>query len=563
MKINKFHIHNYRSIGDQTIQLGGYSLLIGANNSGKSNAIDALRTFYEKDLKFDYERDFPKFPADDDESWIEVEYTLSDTEAATIKDEYLIDPGRFRVRKWLYPQEKAKQGLFGYESKKLSENLFYGWKNVGQAKLGSIIYVPAVSRLEEHTKLTGPSALRDLINDIIKPIIRSSAAFSSLTGQFKEFGSAIKTEETTDKRSLSGLEGKINEEIQGWGAVFNLEVTSPQEDDIVKNLIRYTVTDSKLDKAMEAGSFGHGFQRHLIFTLVRIAASYSAPKPEPKKKEFAPELELLLFEEPEAFLHPPQQNELDTSLRQLASQTGRQVLAATHSPLFVSYNADDIADLVCFSKDNNKTQIGQIGRTRLMEIFEDNRALNKIFESADKSGEAGDGDVDWDLELEETRHFLWLNPERCGMFFANRVLIVEGLSEQVVTNYLIKTGQISVGSRGAFVLEPWGKFNIHRFMNLLGGMQIKHAVLHDLDSGKTGKKKVIQDGVNELIQKSRNDSTVTVDTIPKNLEAFFDLALSEGDRWKKAAKILLAVKRNEVPVEKIEAFKKKVETLLA
>src|SRR4030042_666003 len=97
-------------------------------------------------------------------------------------------------------------------------------------------------------------------------------------------------------------------------------------------------------------AFGHWFQRHLIYTLIQVSASYTAPKPEPKKKEFSPELDLILFEEPEAFLHPPQQDILDTSLRRLASQEGRQVLAATHSPLFVSRNTDDIADLVRLCK---------------------------------------------------------------------------------------------------------------------------------------------------------------------------------------------------------------------
>ena len=59
MKIREVQIHNYRSIADERIRLGNYSLLIGANNAGKSNLIDAIRTFYEKDLKFDVDRDFP------------------------------------------------------------------------------------------------------------------------------------------------------------------------------------------------------------------------------------------------------------------------------------------------------------------------------------------------------------------------------------------------------------------------------------------------------------------------------------------------------------------------
>src|SRR5437867_2148936 len=185
MKVRTLQIHNFRSIADQAISVGDYSLLIGANNSGKSNLVDALRVFYEKELKFVFERDFPKFQTADQESWIEVEYELTPDEAANLKAEYLIAENCCRIRKWFYPADKAKAGLFAYESGKLSDNLFYGWKNVGQAKLGKAIYIPAVSRLEEHTKLSGPSALREIINDILKPIIKSSEAFTALTAEFE------------------------------------------------------------------------------------------------------------------------------------------------------------------------------------------------------------------------------------------------------------------------------------------------------------------------------------------------------------------------------------------
>ena len=252
MKIREVQIHNYRSIADERVQTSDYSLLIGANNSGKSNLIDAIRTFYDQDLKFESDRDLPKFFSTDSESWIEVEYELSPHETSTIKNEYLLNGNRCRVRRWLYPQDKAKQGLLGYENGKLSENMFYGWKNVGQAKLGSVIYVPATSRLDEHTKLTGPSALRDLVNDILRSIVKSSASYVELRSHFKSFEASVKREETPDKRSLEGLEGKINDEISEWGAKFNLEVVSPEIEEIVKTLIRHSIVDRALDVPLDS-----------------------------------------------------------------------------------------------------------------------------------------------------------------------------------------------------------------------------------------------------------------------------------------------------------------------
>jgi putative ATP-dependent endonuclease of the OLD family len=263
-----------------------------------------------------------------------------------------------------------------------------------------------------------------------------------LTAEFEKFSTAIKAEKTADARSLSGLEEKINKELLDWDVSFNLNLSGPQDEEIVKNLIKHTLTDRELNKPMDAESFGHGLQRCLIFTLIRIAASYTTAKAVPTKKEFSPDFELLLFEEPEAFLHPPQQDVLDTSLRRLAGQPGRQVIAATHSPQFVSYNADDIADLIRISRNHAKTEIAQVSRNRLKEIFEENQQIREIIKGA-REEEVTEATID----LEAVRHFLWLNPERCSLFFAQGVLIVEGLSEQVVINYLVKAGKIETPSK--------------------------------------------------------------------------------------------------------------------
>jgi putative ATP-dependent endonuclease of OLD family len=562
MKLREVVIHNYRSIQDEQLFMSDYSLLIGMNNSGKSNVIDALRTFYEKDLEFKHARDFPKFTTADDESWMEAQYYLTEEETGTIKPEYLSDGSFCRIRKWFHPVDKVKLGLVAYEGGKLSGNMFYGWKNVGQAKLGRAIYIPAASRLEEHTKLTGPSALRDLVNDILKSIMKSSSAYANLSKQFDLFEGAIKAEQTADKRSLAGLEERINDEIAEWGAKFNLDITSPPAEDIIKSLIKHTILDSELNEPMESGWFGHGFQRHLIFSLIRISATYVSPDPPPKKKEFSPDLELLLFEEPESFLHPPQQNALDTNLRRLASAPGHQVLAATHSPVFVSCNTGAIADLLCLSKKNGKTGIHQIDDMQLKELFEDNLPTKDLLV---KIGEQKDGqqlDPEIETELEAVRHFLWLNPERCGLFFARYVLIVEGLSEQVLINYLLKNREVDTSDKSVFVLDACGKFNVHRFMNLLGRLRIKHAVLHDLNlPAKTDKEKLKHEALNALISDAANEYTVEIKTLPVGLEDTLGLEIKCNDRWK-ASKILLKVQRNEVEVGKLQQFKDTVKDLL-
>ena len=85
---------------------------------------------------------------------------------------------RFRVRRNLHAQDKKLLHLYGYEGGSLSQNQFYGDDNVGRGKLGSVIHIPAVSKVEDVAKFSGASPLRDLINGIFKKLLKTSPAFA-------------------------------------------------------------------------------------------------------------------------------------------------------------------------------------------------------------------------------------------------------------------------------------------------------------------------------------------------------------------------------------------------
>jgi putative ATP-dependent endonuclease of the OLD family len=81
MQLTGVKIHNFRGIVDQDLALNSYSLLVGPNNAGKSSVIDAIRAFYEKDgFKFKAGNDFPYVATTDQESWVELAFSLTDEE---------------------------------------------------------------------------------------------------------------------------------------------------------------------------------------------------------------------------------------------------------------------------------------------------------------------------------------------------------------------------------------------------------------------------------------------------------------------------------------------------
>ena len=545
MQITTVTIHNFRSLNDVQFNLRDYSLLIGANNSGKTNVIDALRVFYDKP-KF-AATDKPKGMEHDANSWIEIEYMLTDDEYDSLKADYQLKDKRLRVRKNL---TGSKKGIFAYKKDgSLADELFYGAKNVQQGKLGEIIYIPAASNLGEHMKTSGPSTLRDIINDIVAKLVKSSKTFQGLVDEFTSRMQTFKTDQTDEEFSLQGLQDDINEQITEWNTEFRINFNPFSEKEIVKNLVSFDFHDHQLSDSLPSSSFGQGFQRHMIYTLLTGLSKYSPLAESSRKKDFTPNLTLILFEEPEAFLHPPQQTALCIALKNLGKSDSVQVLLSTHSPQFVSNSTDDLVALVRLHRESGLTKVWQLSEEVRLQIFEDNQEINDILNIA-----ADDGSRH--LDMEAVKYFLWLDPSRCGAFFSAHVLLVEGATEVAFINLLMAEGLIEPPKGGLFVLDCFGKWNIHRFMRLFYEFGVKHSVLFDFDSGQDKHKKV-----NDLIQNRKNDHTHEVACLEHDLESFLGVDSAKESRQKPQHLMYLYQKGN-ICDDKLEAFVNELHKLL-
>jgi putative ATP-dependent endonuclease of the OLD family len=105
------------------------------------------------------------------------------------------------------------------------------------------------------------------------------------------------------------------------------------------------------------------------------------------------------------------------------------------------------------------------------------------------------------------------------------------------------------------VLDAVGKYEIPRFMTLLGAFKIKHIVLHDMDSTKKHTE------LNQLIQDCRNESTGGIEILDKNLEDVLGYKLPT-DRWKKASALLLAVQDGKIKKETLNALIERLDRLI-
>ncbi len=523
MRAVEVKVHNFRSIIDGTICLQDLSLMAGPNNSGKSNVIDAIRMFYDDYRMTD--ADIPKTQTSDEDTWVEVEIQPSADELDQLKDEYRSPDGTFRVRNYIRsaskaPDGKKRAGYYAYVDGELSDTLFYGAKNVGSGKVGSLIYIPAVSKIDDHTKLTGPSSLRELVANVLSKVVDGSRAYESLTEAFTEFTGSVRSQTSPEGHSLDVLETEVTKELSSWEAQFKLDIQAPKPADLVKTLVHHELIDEAHGGEIDQARFGAGFQRSLIFVLIKLNAKFTQPtKKAAEKKEFSPELSWILFEEPEAFLHASQEEMLYESLRKIASSDGNQVLVTTHSAQLVSSSIDDLTRLVRLRRDKGVTSVHQVSQDELASYFDGAHMLDAEIDS----GLAKLGDIDRQKLMSAMKMEVWLQPSRSAAFLAESVMLVEGVTEVALYSYLRHRGLIPAETAGLIVVDCMGKYNIHRFVSLLNAFGIDHVVLYDGDDGKK-----VDAEVTSAIGSSRGAYTHDVVRLATDLESELGIKMDKG-----------------------------------
>lgn len=572
MKLRTLKIHNFRSIVDAEIEVHDYTMIVGANNAGKSNVLSALRAFYE-DIKWSSSEDFPKVGNSSDESWVQLTFSLSDDEWANLADKYK-DGGSshsLTVRRYFVSKERVKanqSNIYGLINGEPEKELFYGAKNVGTAKVGRVIYIPALTTATDQMKTSGPSPLRDMLSFMLKRVVSESVAYKEIEDAFGK----LNAEAQGDDGFLAKIATPINDAISHWGIRFNMSVNSVSTDDITKNLVKHAFADAMLgDSAFALDRYGHGFQRSFIYELIKLAPSFAETKKK-EGKDFDPEFTLILFEEPEAFLHPAQQENMAYHLRRLGAGEGQQVIITSHSPIFVGKVADDLCQIVRARRQAGITTLGQISRKAATDVFADGLAFRKCLEAFvidtaipdNQKKDARDllkeaqSDDELAAQEERFRYQLWLDSERASMFFADRVLLVEGATEKALFGWLLARDWHDLTHHRVAIIDVMGKFNFHRYTALLEQFGIPYGLMLDDDEDKKHHK-----AVNAMIRNQAGPNRLAPPVfIPTHMESFLDKELPRRDD-RKPVQILRELEAGGIVADRLTALRAKFVEALA
>jgi putative ATP-dependent endonuclease of the OLD family len=460
MKIRRVQIENYRSIRKADFKLGDLCALIGGNNCGKSNLLRAVNLVlgdrWPSVSAFE-DRDFHGYNEAKDiiiSIWFdearEVRADIGDPKTFTgiqlTITRYKRNSGRYR--KGDLRSEVLCIGDDGspVEILKRTSGNARARPHPEKAKVSEEIRsaTPAIMvdvdrNAKQHLSGSQWSILGRMLLGVSKKLKEDQQRFRDFELKFAEARELLRTDE------FKQLHGSIVRNLELHTGIAGVDVTLDQIDPI--NLYKsfsILFKDPETPMPVDADRMGSGIQSAVVISLLQAY------------RELHKEDAILLFEEPELFLHPHGRGHLFRLLCDL-SENGTQVVYTTHSQDFVDLTRINCVQMVKKSSDTGTTL----------------RPPTDVILKAD-----------WKKKLKLVRHF---GSPRNEVFFADAVILVEGTTEQALIAYLadLMEPPLDLDRLNCSVIEVGGKSSLPMFIKLMFALGKRLLVVYDTDADKT------------------------------------------------------------------------------
>ncbi|HLW60641.1 MAG TPA: AAA family ATPase [bacterium] len=466
MRIKSLRIENFRSIESLTFEVPQICALIGPNNAGKSNILEALRRILGTNWVA-----ASSFSPEDIFMRTEAAVTISCSVDPPISYHHFKEAPRTDVHGLSFEYTRYKMG-----EKKGQPRLEQSCRDERGKPPSVLTKAPKMGQTHQYERLIGiPPEVRDAVPLIYIGTNRSlkeqlpSARYSLLRQMFEDINRGLQDPKNTVRvKRGDGTEVMVSRierfrelmesalELLHTDA-FN-EVESSIKDKVLQQLGFDPVNDaSKIDLyfkpidsldfyktldlhvredgfTVSAQEMGEGMQNAIVLAILQAF--------EETQRRGA----ILLIEEPEMFLHPQMQRALYKTLRRIGEKN--QIIYTTHSPHFVA--VPDYKEIVLVRK-----QTGRTGVT-ISRLPSDSARREKLIKE--------------------------LDPERNELFFATRLLIVEGDTEKLALPEYARDLGIDLDQAGATIIEAGGKRNLMEFAKIAISFGIPTGVVYDSDS---------------------------------------------------------------------------------
>jgi len=534
MFIKHVNIKNYRNFGDPPfeIDLKPFTVVLGENNVGKTNLLNALGLIFSQEIMifrkrvleiddFNYVsigafkekvRDFEIDPEDIEFPTVIVEVTLADMddnqeavvgdwfsnqELTEAKITYQFSPAaNYDCVGWIEKQRKiikerqdagvTEPYLIDFPIGDYRYSVFGGndFSNECETYYLKMLKMEFLDALRNAQKELIASGEYRLLYRIL--IQKDKEKYDDIKAVLKTLDDVINKNPNLEsiKEDVKDLLNKVSLQSSGSDNAIDFIFSSPEANELLKKIsMIYGENPISVER--------NGLGRNNLLYISLILSHLSAKETGGGDTFFR----LIAIEEPEAHLHPHLQDHLAENIESIQKSSAKvmQLLLTTHSTNIAA----------------------KIGLNSSVIIFNDQNGFpssHYVLSGIDESKE------------KNTIHYLskYIDATKSRMFFARKLILVEGIAEQLLVPLFFKDdSEETLEKVGCNIINVSGVAFSHFLKIIQSGFFIKGLVLTDRDTGKKTeeradylKKEYEQEGLIRV--EISKDSTFEKDVITAN-----------------------------------------------
>ncbi|UZO79556.1 AAA family ATPase [Aquimarina sp. ERC-38] len=537
MKIKKIEVQNFRLLENIDCSLeDDITLIVGKNNTGKTSFFEALKLATSTDNKFVFE-DFSQSSyvifksiyskylksrkdgiTEEDKEKIELEliaeipkikvnfeiqYNKRNNESLVELSEFITDLEDARNDATICISFEPKNTLNIFQSFDKREDttielIEYLHKNINFL-YETICY--AVDKESKYHRKIEDSFKAKIQKVVLFESIKAIRVLDDIKGDSNNslslgFSNYYNQRDKTNNQDVKDLEKKLDEvsielkikyekvlegimsKLEKFGAKTPISIppigidSKFDSEKVIKNNIQYLYKQDEIDLPESYNGLGYSNLIYMILELASFIEKFKNSKEE-KLSNFL----VVLVEEPEAHMHPQMQQIFISQVSEVVKDAKKnteihiQVIITTHSSHILSESGIDT--------ERGFNRIRYFNRLSTETGFKiTNQDFNNLTIKDDK----------------RTFRFLrqYLTLHKSDLFFADKVILVEGTTERMLLPQMIRKSANSLCNEYVSILEVGGAY-AHSFKEMLEFINVRTLIITDIDAAhkytKDGKEK--------------------------------------------------------------------------
>jgi energy-coupling factor transporter ATP-binding protein EcfA2 len=454
--LSEITIKNFKSIKSETFELSAFTPLVGYNNAGKSNILEAIKWVLRSGS-------LPETAFHDRSVAVEMEGKISGISSTILgqlpaNQQTAIQPYLFTDT--LQIKRRQDQPNAGVRSISLLVRDPANIGNVNEWRSAPTglpqalevlfpepIHIGAMENAEEDvSKNKNTTTIGKLLSEIIGPIQTSYS--TQIQTALDGIKSLLDAEGSSRASELTAFDTAVNGKVESFfpGVNIKVHVPTPELKEVFsKGTIKVFENIGGIGR--DVSGLGHGAQRSIQMALIRHLADIKRDSGQQTSNT------ILLIDEPELYLHPQAIEVLRDALKTLSTQ-GYQVIFSTHSPFMIT--SKDVGNAILIRKSHTH---GTHKRNSLKA------AIPTVVTTAPSQ-----------LEL------IFSLSHSSNILFSERVILAEGTTEyRLLPSIVQKVTSRTLGLHKTALVSMGGSGNTRKAMMVLATMDIPTKAIVDLD----------------------------------------------------------------------------------